>query len=93
MKMICHFDPAYGAMLHRVREALGDSFTAEEYIDALPLATHKLEILISRFGDDNGERRKPYYLAELIAEEIRNIRAAKEIDYVRNNSYQAVADN
>jgi hypothetical protein len=34
-------------------------------------AGRKLEWIISREGDANGERRKPYYLAQLIAEAIR----------------------
>jgi|CZCB01.1.fsa_nt_gi hypothetical protein len=74
--MICHLDPTYKNMLFEVRQALGDSFTADEYKQALEPAKSKQKLLIERFGDAE-ERSKPYYLAELVAEEIKNIRATE----------------
>ena len=43
---------------------------------AYPSAKRKLDDLINRFGDDNGQRRKPRYLAQLIVEQMRSERAA-----------------
>lgn len=37
----------------------------------LPQAMRKLEWIISREGDADGERLKPYYIAQLVAETIR----------------------
>lgn len=39
-------------------------------------ARRKLADLINRFGDDNGMRLKPKYLAQLIMEQMRSQRAA-----------------
>ena len=54
---------------------------AEEYLgtvipeliwdDVKEQATRKLERIIEREGDAGGERKKPYYLAQLIAEAVR----------------------
>ena len=38
----------------------------------IPTAEQKLERVINRYGDLNGERRKPYYISMLIAELIRS---------------------
>ncbi|WP_206458666.1 hypothetical protein [Anaerovorax sp. IOR16] len=45
-------------------------FTNEEYINAIKPARNKLERIIDRYGDENGERRKPFYFAQLISEQI-----------------------
>lgn len=39
-------------------------------------AKRKLDDLIKRFGDDNGQRLQPRYLAQLICEQMRSERAA-----------------
>lgn len=44
----------------------------ERIESAMPAAERKLQNLIQRFGDDNGKRRQPYYIAQLIAEQIRS---------------------
>ena len=54
---------------------------AEQYVGAeippfmwdvvLDRAKRKLSDIIQRFGDEDGERRQPYYLAQLIAEAVR----------------------
>lgn len=49
---------------------LGREITDEEWEHALPLAKHKLEWIISREGDLNGDRRKPFYLGKLVQERI-----------------------
>ncbi len=38
---------------------------------ALLNAGNKLDRIIAKYGNDNGERLQPYYLNELIAEELR----------------------
>jgi hypothetical protein len=45
--------------------------TDEQFLSAKPLAERKLNWIIGREGDANGERRKPYYLAKLIEEQTR----------------------
>lgn len=42
-----------------------------EYEEAKARAKRKLARIIEREGDGDGERRKPYYLAQLIAEAVR----------------------
>ena len=39
--------------------------------ESLPRALQKLERIIDRYGDEDGERRKPYYLGKLVEEDIR----------------------
>lgn len=52
----------------------GSAIADEEYIKALARAERKLEIIITREGDCNGERLKPYYLAQLISESVNSER-------------------
>ena len=49
--------------------------TFEEIEKALPLATAKLKRIISREGDDNGNRLKNSYLLQLVRDQIRETRA------------------
>lgn len=49
---------------------LGREITDAEWKYALPLAKQKLERIISREGDLNGDRRKPFYLGKLVQERI-----------------------
>lgn len=49
---------------------LGREITDEEWDEAYPAAKRKLEWIISREGDADGERRKPYYLGKLVEEHI-----------------------
>ncbi len=46
------------------------SYTNAEYRIALQLAYKKLNRIIAMYGDGNGERKKLYYIAELVAEQI-----------------------
>ncbi|MCD8311247.1 MAG: hypothetical protein LUD43_01905 [Firmicutes bacterium] len=47
---------------------LGRELTDEEWNDAYPDAKRKLDWIISREGDADGERLKPYYLGKLVQE-------------------------
>lgn len=50
---------------------LPGSIERYEYEEAVEQAKRKLARIIEREGDADGERRKPYYLAQLIAEAVR----------------------
>lgn len=50
---------------------LGFAICPQEWDEAKRYAEHKLARIIQREGDAGGERRKPYYLAQLIAETVR----------------------
>jgi len=50
---------------------MGTAIQECEWIGAVGRAVTKLEWIISREGDAGGERRKPYYIAQLIAEAVR----------------------
>lgn len=49
---------------------LSREITDAEWAEALPAAKRKLDWIISREGDSDGERRKPYYLGKLVEEHI-----------------------
>lgn len=51
---------------------LGAEISQELFELELPAAMRKLEWIISREGDADGERTKPYYIAQLVAEIIRS---------------------
>lgn len=54
-----------------VEKYLGDTTIYPlEYDEAKKYALHKLNLIIEREGDAGGERKKIYYLAQLIAETI-----------------------
>ena len=50
----------------KIEQKLGFDITDEQYDHAVEIAKRKLQLLIQRFGDKDGVRRSPYYLAELI---------------------------
>ncbi|MDR1630050.1 MAG: hypothetical protein LBS36_07560 [Oscillospiraceae bacterium] len=50
---------------------LGKEITDAEWNSAFPMAQRKLDCIIQRFGDANGERRQAYYLGRLVGENIR----------------------
>lgn len=63
------------ATLRRQAEGyLGTAIEPSEWDKAISYAEHKLAYIIENFGDLGGERRKPYYLAQLIAETVRGNR-------------------
>lgn len=51
---------------------LGMEISRELFEMELPAAMRKLEWIISREGDADGERAKPYYIAQLVAEIIQS---------------------
>lgn len=50
---------------------LGTEIEPSEWDKAKASAERKLDWIINREGDAGGERRKPYYLAQLIAEAVK----------------------
>lgn len=59
---------------------LGREITDAEWEEALPQAQRKLDRIISREGDLEGERRKPYYLGKLVEECISQNAIARYLD-------------
>ena len=51
-----------------VEKYAGYDIKQEEIDIFLPQAERKLELIIQREGDHDGERRKPYYIAMLLSE-------------------------
>lgn len=59
------------SQLHALAEKYhGNEIKDDEYTRAYQYAKRKLERIINREGDSDGERRKPYYIAQLIAETV-----------------------
>ena len=56
---------------------LGDPVSTPEYKAAKEAAERKLAGIIERFGDENGARREPWYLAQLIAEAVKSNRLTR----------------
>lgn len=66
--------------IKRLVEEYAQGAVYQEEIDVyLPHAKRKLELIISREGDGNGERLKPYYLAQLLWEIISLERFSRRI--------------
>lgn len=55
-----------------VEERLGFEISDDLFRICVKLAKRKLQSLIQRFGDSNGVRRTPEYLAELVIEAIKS---------------------
>lgn len=51
---------------------LGAAITEDVFTMEMETALRKLEWIISRESDADGERTKPYYIAQLVAEAIRS---------------------
>lgn len=56
---------------------LGTAIEPSEWGEAKAHAERKLKDIIERFGDEDGARREPWYLAQLIAETVRSDRFSK----------------
>ena len=55
-----------------IDDAIGFEIPEELYENAVISARKKLQSLIQRFGDCNGVRRTPGYLAELVIEAVKS---------------------
>lgn len=55
-----------------VEQMVGSVIPDDLYESALKSAKQKLQSIIQRFGDHNGLRRKPEYLAELVIEAVKS---------------------
>lgn len=49
---------------------LGTPILQGELAEAWEAAARKLEWIVGRYGDDNGNRKEQWYLAQLIAEAV-----------------------
>ena len=61
---------------------LGRHITEQEWNDAFPKATDKLHRIIQREGDGDGERRTPWYIGMLVAEQIHAAEATAHTETV-----------
>lgn len=55
-----------------IEQKLGCFIPEELYQKGVKAAKRKLQLLIQRFGDNDGVRRTPEYLAELVIEAIKS---------------------
>lgn len=55
-----------------IEEAIGQEIPQDLYDMAVITANKKLQSIIQRFGDNNGVRRTPGYLAELVIEAVKS---------------------
>ena len=55
-----------------IEEVIGQEISQDLYDRSVKMANKKLQSLIQRFGDCNGVRRTPGYLAELVIEAIKS---------------------
>lgn len=64
------------ALQQQAESFLGADILPSEWDEARVKAQQKLDRIVSQEGDGNGARREPEYLAQLIAEAVRNLRMA-----------------
>ena len=58
-------------MKKEIEACLGFEISEEQFSRSADRAGKKLTSIIERFGNGDGERQKPYYLAQLISEDVR----------------------
>lgn len=58
-------------MKKMVEGYLGYEISEEQYASAQARASRKLASIVDRFGTKDGQRNEPYYLAQLIAEDVK----------------------
>lgn len=76
------------ALQRQAEHYLGTAIEPQEWGKAKAYAERKLNRIIEREGDGGGERRKPYYLAQLIAETVRSDRFSQfTIDLMELDRY------
>ncbi len=76
-------------MLDLVRKYIGYEIYDQEFELALPKAKDKLKRIVMNFGDDDKKRLTDEYLAQLIAEEINQLRYT--IIYDRRSKERGIA--
>ena len=65
------------ALRQQAEQYLGTAIDPFEWDSARASAEQKLDRIIDRYGDEDGTRREPWYLAQLIAEAVRGNRFAR----------------
>lgn len=63
-----------GTLRQQAEYYLGAKIGSSEWVEAKEYAERKLKGIIEREGDENGARREPWYLAQLIAETVKTLR-------------------
>lgn len=63
-----------GTLRQQAEYYLGAKIGSSEWVEAKEYAERKLKGIIEREGDENGARREPWYLAQLIAETVKSNR-------------------
>ena len=80
--------------LKQLVEQCGGAVVYQEEIDiCLPHAIRKLKLIIGREGDGNGERLKPYYLAQILWEIISLERFSRSIKIARSERQSKACKN
>lgn len=72
----------YGEARVAAEKRLGRPITQLEWSSAYPKAADKLNRIILREGDNSGERREPWYIGQLVAEQIIATAAATNTEKV-----------
>lgn len=55
-----------------IEEGIGQEISQDLYDRSVKMANKKLQSIIQRFGDNDGVRRTPGYLAELVIEAVKS---------------------
>lgn len=55
-----------------IEEVIGQEISQDLYDRSVKMANKKLQSIIQRFGDNNGVRQTPGYLAELVIEAVKS---------------------
>ena len=61
-------------MQQQAERYLGTAIEPQEWRRACESAERKLQYIIKHYGDSGGQRREPWYMAQLIAEAVRSDR-------------------
>lgn len=62
------------SMQQQAERYLGTAIEPQEWRRACESAERKLQHIIKHYGDSGGQRREPWYMAQLIAEAVRSDR-------------------
>lgn len=75
------------AVRQEAERLLGTAVEPWEWESASTYAERKLERIIEREGDAGGERREPWYMAQLIAEAVRGSRLSRLFDLMGREQF------